>query len=344
MTAAIISGDPRYCEQQFSFQVSARLVWIDNIRICGTRAEVDDAAKIIDSNAEQMAVTWKESDSRTNCTIYEFLGGAWNHDEKSIALSEKLRANLPQLCPWNMQVEDVERLFGRLVYASGLLQVPLGAFYPAMKWYRRLENSVARGLFTRSRIVEVPPLARGSITAWLDAARCKTYFPQRERANMSEATLITDASLIGFGAILVSPLQELFVIGGKWSDNHVSDSINELEAATVLMALHRLREVLIRLQICQLNIVVDNTSVLQVLAKGSSKSENLNAIVVLLIAALKEIGCRVTIRYIPSNLNPSDAISRGITPDWGAFATELATWMNKRHGEGRTGLRSRVLL
>ena len=126
--------------------------------------------------------------------------------------------------------------------------------------------------------------------------------------------------------------------------SEVPDSINDLEATTVLLALHLLGDVLRRLKVSRLNIVVDNTSVRDTIAKGSSKSEKLNGIILRIIDILKNIGCKVTIRYIPSDPNPSDSISRGSIPDWTSLSRELATWMDKRQGEGATGLRSRVLL
>ena len=116
------------------------------------------------------------------------------------------------------------------------------------------------------------------------------------------------------------------------------------EATAVLLALHLFRDVLCRLEIHRLEIVVDNTSVRDTLSKGSSKAEALNRIIVLTINLLKELGCRVTISYIPSSLNPSDSISRGTIPNWVTFPDELATWLDWRQGEGGSGVRSRVLL
>ena len=344
MTAAIIAGDPNYCKPEFALFMPARTVWIDNIRLCGSHDDAMRAAAKLDEAASQLRVTWKPSDSLTNCTQYEFLGAAWNHDDSSISLSVKLQGKIPLLCPETMRVSEMESTIGRLVNAAGILQIPLGTFYPAMKWYRRIQNKIGRGVLTRADCIIVPKLARYSLGAWLDAARTTTFFPREKLQQASgEATLVTDASLYGFGGILISPLQEIFVVGGKWICPQIPDSINELEASAVLIALHQFQGVWPSINVRQLNIVVDNTSVRDTLAKGSSKSERLNRIILMILNTIKDIGFMVTIRYIPTDLNPSDSISRGRIPDWATFSDELATWMNLRQGEGAAGIRSRVL-
>ena len=71
---------------------------------------------------------------------------------------------------------------------------------------------------TPKSTVEVSGLARKSFSQWMSETKSTTYFPREtiQRA-AGEAMLITDASLSGFGAILISPLQQLFVTSGKWT-------------------------------------------------------------------------------------------------------------------------------
>ena len=109
------------------------------------------------------------------------------------------------------------------------------------------------------------------------------------------------------------------------------------------MALYLFFELLLARRIRVLTIVIDNTSVRDTMVRGSSRSEIMNQFIVASIEILKSLGCRVIIRYIPTDLNPSDAVSRGAIPEWTAWTQELATWLDERHGVAETGFRTLTL-
>ena len=92
-------------------------------------------------------------------------------------------------------------------------------------------------------------------------------------------------------------------------------STNWRQQRFLSLALNLFFEMLLARRIRVLTIVIDNTSVRDTMVRGSSRPEIMNQFIVASIEILKSLGCRVIIRYIPSDLNPSDAISRGAIPE-----------------------------
>ena len=127
--ASVLAGDPRFCRPEFSLKVASRTVWVDNIRLTGSREEMKAAAAWLDRTAAAVNATWKEEDSLTSATDYDFLGGRWRHEDCSVAVSQKNLDKLPAEVPDFLSFGETERRVGRLVHASGLTNTPLLRYY-----------------------------------------------------------------------------------------------------------------------------------------------------------------------------------------------------------------------
>jgi hypothetical protein len=106
MVCGVLSGDPRWCKPEFSLQVESRVVWIDNIRLCGSRADMLAAGAWLDKTAASVKAQYKAEESRTAVSEYDFLGGAWNHGKSQIKLSQKGLDKLPLSTPSAMSFRD----------------------------------------------------------------------------------------------------------------------------------------------------------------------------------------------------------------------------------------------
>ena len=100
----------------------------------------------------------------------------------------------------------------------------------------------------------------------------------------------------------------VYELAGKWQTTRNSSEINTLEATAVGIAAERFSPLLSEAK--SLAVVVDNTSTLYALKKGSAASGVLNEAA---MTALKHLPRDIPVRtmYIPSALNPGGPSSRG---------------------------------
>jgi hypothetical protein len=181
----------------------------------------------------------------------------------------------------------------------------------------------------------------GTLQAWLDDARGKVHIPHGGYGKQT-AILFTDASLKGWGAILVLANGEVFVAGAAWTETHVPSEINVLEATAVRRAMEHFAELLGEKKelVDALRIVVDNTSVKLSAVAGRAKDAALNDQLVHLLHLIKKTNFPVSFEYIPTVLNVSDDVSRGRPVQWAKF--EQAMGYVTGDGDARRAV-SRVL-
>ncbi|KAJ9461114.1 hypothetical protein DIPPA_02434 [Diplonema papillatum] len=209
-------------------------IWIDNIRYAGKKPAVRLATRRLDQTAEECGLTWKPSDSQTAATRYEFIGVDWDHVAHRVAVSRKLRRKLMEArytlksSPTVLACE-LETLGGRLLHASAVAGIFPGSFWFALKFFRRITNSLNRGARLPSDRVEVSPCVRLSLQEWIDSVLKPRAVPTLEQS--PRITAFVDASKKGWGGVLVdSRTMEVTVLGGSWNSAESSLHINELEA------------------------------------------------------------------------------------------------------------------
>ncbi|KAJ9447008.1 hypothetical protein DIPPA_20572 [Diplonema papillatum] len=310
--AAVSAGHPDYVLPQFAERGVVVDVWIDNIRYTGSKQRVAAATTRLDGTAVECALTWKDADSRTVATTYEFIGVEWNHKTHRVVVSRKLRRRLMETryalrgSP-AMSAGDIETLGGRLLHASAVAGVFPGSFYFSLKSMRRVTNSLNRGERLPSDEVPVSSSVCASLRDWIDSVLKPRAVP--EASGPPSLTAFVDASKKGWGGVLVdSRTAEISILGSSWSRAESELHINELEAKAFELVIRSLPDSVAG---GRLDVVVDNTTVQGVARKGAClKSAVLNDSVVSGLERVRSLRCAVSVRWVRSAGNPADLPSR----------------------------------
>ena len=215
-------------------------------------------------------------------------------------------------------VEDVMSIFGVATYYGAAMRAPSHEFYAAIKYCRRLSSSLARGAVDMLQTAPIWESARPAFDAWFAFLRANVpVVPVRVMVNV-DACLFTDASTKGWGAVLCVDGIVLHT-GRAWETP--GGEINALEAQAVQLAAEHFAEYLAGHDVL---VVVDNTSTLHGLRRGSAHSGRLNSAVG---AALRALGLAqpkgVTVAYISTAVNPADAPSRDRVFRWSALSEDI---------------------
>ncbi|KAF8283617.1 putative target of rapamycin (TOR) kinase 1 [Trypanosoma cruzi] len=116
--------------------------------------------------------------------------------------------------------------------------------------------------------------------------------------------IITDASLHGWGAVLIPDFGDVEISGGKWERK--SFLIMKAEARAVRLALSAFSAILPS----TMDVWVDSTSLQGAANKGSSKSHALTWELQRIYEFLDSRGIQASFAYVRSAENPVDGISR----------------------------------
>ena len=204
----------------------------------------------------------------------------------------------------SMTVSDVFDAMGYFFFASAVLVAPLDKYYFPLKWYRRIAADFARGIASMTKRVNVWSCIRKDLCHWAAFLSKNTPAPVF-RTGITPATLYTDASETGYGAVLFIN-GKVYVSGAAWTGTDVGTHINILEAEALSRALVRFKDVLVG---SLLTIKIDNTSVIGAMDRGYSSSFAMNNKIGYLIGSLMLVGA-YTIEYVASKSNLSDGESR----------------------------------
>jgi len=150
-------------------------------------------------------------------------------------------------------------------------------------------------------------------------------------------TLYTDASCVGWGAILCDHAGRVYSTGGAWTCS--STEIAAGEATAIRLAVRDFSEVLAATQ-GHLGIRCDNTSVVAAIVTGNTRSAPVAPIVDDIVSELQLLGWTVDVKYLKSSVNPADPISRGRELDVPAIRGAMEY---ERQGAGGEGVASHVL-
>jgi hypothetical protein len=300
LLTSVLAGDPNVVQKAFALHGTT--TWVDGIRIAGTNLHVTRTLQQIHELATKCHATWKESPT-TAAKAYEFVGVNFDHAAGLVSLGSKTRNKLPASCPSTISLDDLEALSGRLIFAAAVLNIPLARHYFSLKVVRRRLNKLNHGA-RGSDSATLPPQVQSDLTSWIIAAKQALCPP----ATLSEPLVIfTDASNIGWGAVIIEPSQHVTVLGDKWSTQDATLHINEKELEAVRHALTA--DVISKYN--DLHIVVDNTSVEAAIRRGTARSDALAARLAPIAERLSASSVTASVTYIASAANPADAPSRG---------------------------------
>ena len=212
----------------------------------------------------------------------------------------------------------------RLLYASRILRLPMADYYYILKWTRRLYSSIANGkVQVDEKLPRLWDTARSEYQAWHKrvAENEWTSHPKAtEQARAKTVFLMTDASLEGWGAVLVKPGQEPQVFKGVWEKRHAPKEMTTLEMRALRMALRVAQPHIAQAR--NLALVADNTAVKAVLRKGAAHSCSLNRELATVIGLMPRKAL-IYAYYVPTDVMPADEPSRGRPLDRAKLKTAL---------------------
>ena len=300
---ATVAGDPTYAKPEFTYKGVVTDIWIDNIRISGDLDKVEAATDGVNKIAADCNVTWKAAETIRAATDYDFLGVHFNHLDHTVSVAKKLRNKIQDSDLTNPTAGGVESLAGRLLHASAITRVHPGNFWYALKFFRRITNSLNRGVCDVNDCISIPISVRKQIEQWVGEVS-----QIREIKSFSDdgsIMMFVDASNTGWGAVIISKQAEMKILGQRWTTIEGEKHINILEAKALHLSLQTVEEA------SHIDIYVDNTTVAFSTKKGmSSRSYDLNREVIGSLNHLQRIGCAYTISWVSTKCNPADYPSR----------------------------------
>ena len=158
-----------------------------------------------------------------------------------------------------MLMSELETNAARLMYGSSVMGVPLSSYYFALKFLRRKLSEINRETLCRDEQVNLPPSVLRSFKNWQNDVMARKRRQLPKLSGKKSFTLWTDASNLGWGAVLIdNDTQQVKVVGARWTEDEAMFHINILEAMAVKKALRAFQG----LEGSVIQPRIDNTSVL----------------------------------------------------------------------------------
>ena len=290
-------------------------VHIDNIRLRGELGALQQAIQQLRYRARSVNATLKEEPCNEPHTQGTFLGCFTDYTNATIKLStrivEKLRTEAQTLDNAQATMEDAQVLFGLTLFAARVHRHPMAQFYPIVKFMRRRLATIPQQ-HTHTEMAKIWPCIKPE-WKYLIASLLENLPTHHQAPTAHETVLVTDASLTGWGAVWFDEdTGEVLQAHGKWDTPHQPSEINELEMQALRYALDTFSDTIQAAR--PLLILMDNSSAVHTLAKGSAHAFKLNKEALSVLERLPT-DASVKVGYVESANNPADAASRGLTAD-----------------------------
>lgn len=325
-------------------------VHIDNIRFWSlSQKHIAAVARSFQEVCVGAGVTLNQEEENAPHQVGVFIGMKFQYDIGTVSLSDKTRSKLvaAETTLQNKEATwaDILGVFGICVFASRVTRFALATMWRIFKYVRRRAHAFSVGQIDIDSPAQVWP---HTIPVWSDwIARLLAAPPARHGATALDLQadfnmLVTDASLDGYGAILMTASGRLHFLQGRWSQHTAGknpsllrpDDINMLEMRAVGLAA---RKFTAQLRTLPLLVLVDNTSTMYVLRRGQAAELDFNDATRITLEHLRVLGVDTFVAWVDTRSNPSDALSRGLLP---ASEADLAR-MNAGMSAARLALMGR---
>ena len=189
---------------------------------------------------------------------------------------------------------------------------------------RRMASKLAKNEISLSDAANVWESSKAPLINWCEFLIRNVPVTPLRSSKGGEVFLFTDASKHGWGAVLISSGLVLHT-GSQWEHGVDVEDINALEAKAVAHAASHFAD---HLEDRIVRLVVDNTSVMFSLRKGSARTGRLNAAIGSAMAKLGFAKPRmISVAWIESKKMPADEPSRGKALSWAKLGDDLREWM-----------------
>lgn len=292
---------------------SPTMTYIDNVRILapGELEAFEDTVALFNvcSTCGIRVNESLEEALSADTVSHRFLG--WNFSADSFTVSdgvkEKLLSAANRVLRADLRWGEVEKYMGLLNHVSSVCRLDDNLYY-IYKFVRRR----AAAQTEPHELANVWPCIKNTFRSVLMKAAAQRNVPYWRFENATAtANLVTDASKAGWGAVMQAD-GRVSIMAGRWSPAEATRPINELEAMGVLRALETCRfPRRDRRGWANINVAVDNTSVMYALTKLRSRSYWLNEHIDHVKEVCKRKRIRIaTISYVNTKANNADALSR----------------------------------
>jgi hypothetical protein len=319
--------------------VKAR-VHIDNVRFVSKAKSVVTAVAVAFQNlCREANITLNTEDENAVHQQGAFLGQICDYKNGKVSVAkrtmEKLstaweRAQHPQAT-----LRDVLSLYGSTLHCARILRSSPSSHYAAMKFCRKRVSALAQGEDLQ-KFLDKPanlwPCAQKDFQDWVIELKKNepTNHLKKPDSVGEKIVMFVDASLIGWGAVLVLPDGSIFEAGGKWRDGpHLPAVINQLEMRSVANGCTYFGELIRRYgKDVPLVVFVDSSSTFFVLKKGSAREYLLNNDADDALSKLSACSGEqryIEVRWISTVWNPADATSRGGSTDCKLVAAVMSS-------------------
>jgi hypothetical protein len=259
-------------------------------------------------------VSLNEEPSNAVRTTCDFVGLRHDYRDKTIQLKDSYRGKMTRDKmneALNGTFEQLESFIGKLLYAAAALALPWDDLYWAIKWWRRQLSALSRGVMAWSELAKPPRCVRKQI----DRARSIAFANEPSKVQRTAApgaVLATDASLLGWGAVLLRPGHMPLAIGGAFATPPAD--ISAAESVAVMRALDEFRDLLV--EAGGYTLLIDNSSAVAAVKNGRPGKSAQHAVIVLeVLRRLRAMPVRARVQYVNTNDNVADAVSRAAPID-----------------------------
>ena len=313
---------------------ATRTVHIDNAFLgASTSDQIVEARKHIRDTANRCGATLNNPQDTSAVQQLEMFNCLCDLREKTVEISQKTRSKLETaLIELNKAktLGDWFGVFGLAFYASEITEVPLAQFFRAIKWYRVLAHRYTVGILDLDSPCPAWLSALPELNMWLKLLIAAQPTSLKAPQN-NAAILYTDASLSGFGAVLVAN-GTITTVSGPWGPRERQQHINCLEVRAVGRAIERLVSDRKIAPHDSIFLYVDNTVAKAGIIKKRSPSYHVNKEVLNLLNLLDKQDVSIQeVKYVKSAENPADRYSREYAPSSHNLVTQGGVGQRKNN-------------
>ena len=156
-------------------------------------------------------------------------GSTFDHHTDRVSLGTKIGRKIKNTNLDSLTASELESLGGRLLHASPIVGVPPGKYWFSLKYLRRVTNYLNKGTLQVQQVLKLPRSVRRELEMWIGAVQKERIIMPEQKEGRTGQSVFVDASLQGWGGVIVWKTGELEILGAAWpagEDRH----INILEA------------------------------------------------------------------------------------------------------------------
>ena len=285
----------------------------------GRQLEAADEKELAEGKCwEDLVKLWirKEAENivKTNC---DWLGEAYDYEQKTVWTSEKtrqkIRAIMEHTDEWTWR--NFAAATALLIYASRTLDLKLSRYFAALRAYREASTLLQAAPEAWEKQAVMEPHTKKAFKAWAD----EVLAAEPRKVNRSPPlkwTIMTDASVWGYGALIAGADGTIRTIAHPWSQSERENGLNaEHSTEAEPMAIYKvLCEAIPPGERATARIITDHDPAVYALKKGYAKSFNINKVCYWIQNTFPDL--ELSVEHIAGSKNSADGISRGKQLTW----------------------------